>query len=144
MRILADFNANGAMDMALSDHRSSFGNAGGLFTLYLSDANGLYRKHGEFFAHPKAIALERIGEKVRLWTYSRGGGWIGQIGYYEVLEKELSAYQSITIHPGDSGTTMGNAIYQSVFSNSDMLITVEYSHTRNGVIEWFDPNEVFE
>lgn len=139
VRILADFNGNGIIDMALSCDRSLFGNAGGVFTLYVGNDTGRYRKHGEFFAHPNALAIEKVREKVRLWTYLRGGGWIGQIGYHEVNENGLSGFQSITIHPGDGGSKIGNAISQSVFSNSDIPIIVEHSRTRDGVVEWFAP-----
>lgn len=141
VRLLADFNADGIQDMALSVDRSLFGNAGGPFTLYLGNGKGKYRKHGEFFAHPMAVSLEKIHNKVRLWTYYRGGGWTGQIGYYEILKDKLSEYHSITIHPGDGGTKMGNAIYESVMKNSDLPITVEWSETTNGNVEWSDPNE---
>jgi hypothetical protein len=142
VRLLADFNADGIQDMALSVDRSLFGNAGGTFALYLGDGNGKYRKHGEFFAHPMAVSLEKINNKVRLWTYYRGGGWIGQIGYNEVLKDRLSEYQSIAIHPGDSGTRMGNAIYESVIYNSDLSITVEWSETTNGIVRWIERNKV--
>jgi hypothetical protein len=109
-QMLADFNADEIQDMALSEDSSLLGNAGGQFTLYLGNAKGEYRKHGEFFAHTMAVSFEKVGAKVRLWTYARGGGWIGQIGYYEVLKDKLSEYRSITIHLGGSGTQMGNAI----------------------------------
>jgi hypothetical protein len=143
-RILADFNADGIQDMALSYDTSLFGNAGGHFTLYLGNAKGQYRKHGEFFAHTMAVSLEKIGTKVRLWTYVRGGGGIGQIGYYEVLKDKLSEYHSITIHPGDSGTEMGNAICEAVFKNSDLPITVERSVTKKGIVKWINPDKAID
>ena len=140
-RILADFNGNGIMDMALSCSVSLFGNAGGQFTVYIQNEDGRFRRLGEFFGHPMALALERVGEKVRLWTYVRGGGWIGQIGFYDVKEDGLSDYHGITIHPGDSGTKMGNAIYEAVMRNSDLPITVERSRTENEKVEWTNPNK---
>ncbi len=144
VRFLADFNADGILDMALSCDKSLFGNAGGQFTLYLGNGKGKYRKHGEFFAHPMAVSLEKIRDEVRLWTYYRGGGWIGQIGYNEILKEKLSKYNSITIHPGDGGTKMGNAIYESVIKNSDLPITVEWSETKNGIVKWIDPNKAID
>ncbi|MBN1423450.1 hypothetical protein JXA88_02735 [Candidatus Fermentibacteria bacterium] len=143
-RMLADFNSDGIQDMALSCDMRSFGNAGGQFTLYLGNATGKYRKYGEFFAHTMAVSLEKIGTQVRLWTYCRLGGWIGQIGYYEVFEDTLSEYHSITIHPGDSGSKMGNAIYEAVIKSSDLPITVERSVTKNGVVKWIDPNRAID
>ncbi len=141
-KMLADFNANGIQDMALSCDISLFGNAGGHFTLYLGNGKGQYRKHGEFFAHPMAVSLEKIGDKVRLWTYHRGGGWIGKIGYTEVMKDKLSEYHSITIHPGDSGTKMGNAIFGAVIKNSDLPVTVERSVTKDGIVKWSHPKAI--
>jgi hypothetical protein len=140
-RLLADFNADGIQDMALSFDASFFGDAGGQFILYIGNAKGEYRKHGEFFAHTMAVSLEKVGTRVRLWTYARGGGWIGQIGYYEVENDRLSEYQSITIHPGDSGTKMGNAIYEAVTNNSDLPVKLEKSVTDEGIVKWIDPNK---
>ena len=141
-RMLADFNADGIQDMALSCDTSLFGNAGGHFILYLGNASGKYIKYGGFFAHTMAVSLEKIGENVRLWTYVRGGGWVGKIGYYEVQTDKLSEYHSITIHPGDSGTKMGNAIYKAVNNNSDFPIIIEKSVTNSGVVKWINPNQL--
>lgn len=143
-RILADFNGDGIMDMAVSVPVNLFGNSGGHFTVYLQNEEGRFRKLGQFFGHPMALALERVGEKVRLWTYVRIGGWIGQIGFYEVNEDGLSDYRGVTIHPGDSGTKMGNAIYEAVMTNSDLPITVERSQTADGKVEWTNPNKPSE
>ncbi len=141
-RILADINGDGIMDMALSCSISLFGNAGGHFTVYIQNEDGRFRRLGEFFGHPMALALERVGEKVRLWTYVRGGGWLGKIGYHEVTEEGLSGYHGVVIHPGDSGTKMGNAIYGAVMTNSDLPIMVERSQTADGKVEWTNPHRV--
>ncbi len=135
-RILGDFNCDGIEDMALSVDISLFGNAGGDFDIYLRDNKDNLRKYASIFLHLKAIAIEKIGENVRLWAYRRSGGWIGDIGYYEVKAEGLSDYKSITIHPGDSGTEMGNAIYEAVFKNSAVEFRVEKSKTVNGAVNW--------
>ncbi len=137
-RILADFNGNGIMDMALSCSVSLFGNAGGQFTVYIQNEDGRFRRLGQFFGNPMALALERVGENIRLWTYVRGGGWIGQIGFYKVKEDGLSEYHGVTIHPGDSGTKMGRAIYEAVMTNSDLPITIEISKTEGEKIKWIN------
>ncbi len=137
-RVLSDFNADGLQDMALSCETHLFGKAGGQFTLYLANGNGEYREHGKFFAHPKAIALERIevNAKVRVWTYVRMGGWMGEIGYHEVEKDGLSQRHSMTIHPGSAGTRIGNAIYEAVITNSDPPVRVERSRVEDGIVKW--------
>ncbi len=135
-RILGDFNCDGIEDMALSVDVSFFGNAGGDFDIYLRDNKSNLRKYASIFLHYRAIAIEKIGENVRLWVYRRCGGWIGDIGYYEVKAEGLSDYKSITIYPGDSGTGMGNAIYGAVLKNSAVEFRVEKSETVNGKVNW--------
>ncbi len=139
-RMLADFNADGIQDMALSSDIKHFGNAGGTFTLYIGNAKGEYREHSTFFAQIMAVSLETHGNETRLWIYSRGGGSVGRIGYRVVLKDRLSEYHSIEIHPGDSGTAMGNAIYKAVFQNSALPIKAERSVTKNGTVRWIDPD----
>lgn len=135
-RILGDFNCDGIEDMALSVDISLFGNAGGDFDIYLRKNKGDLRKYASIFLHYRAIAIEKIGEDVRLWAYRRSGGWVGDIGYYEVKAEGLSDYKSIMIYPGDSGTEMGNAIYGAVFKNSAKEFRVEKSETINGKVNW--------
>ena len=137
-RILGDFNDDGIQDMALSDDINSFGNGGGEFTLYLWNKKGKYQESGKFWAHPTAgtIAIEKWEKEIRLWAYSHGGGGIGGLGYYEVREKGLSELHVITIHPGDSGTVMGNAIYDAVFKHSDVIFKVQRSTTKDGEVKW--------
>jgi len=137
-RILGDFDGDGIEDMAVSGDAGLFGNGGGSFTLYLRNADGKYRERGTFWSHPTAdaIAIERWNHTVRLWTYSHAGGGIGGIGYYDLTENGLSEFHALTIHPGDSGTRMGNAIYRAVFENSDARLRVQRSHAKDGKIEW--------
>ncbi len=140
-RLIADFNGDGIPDLALSSDTSEFGNAGGVFTLYLQNERGLYREHGQFRTNPETVSLERIGPKVRLWLFHRLGGWIGQIGFHEGGEDGLSDFRGITIHPGDSGTPMGRAMAEAVFRNSDLPIQIQLSVTQDGVVRWMDPRQ---
>lgn len=137
-RILGDFNGDSIQDIALSYETNLFGNGGGEFTLYLGNGKGKYRALGTFWAHPYAdsIAIEKWGKEIRLWTYSHGGGGTGGLGYYEITEKGLSDFRSIVIHPGDSGTAMGNAISAAVFGHSDIKFNAEKSTTINSQVEW--------
>lgn len=143
-RLLADFNADGVQDMALSYDTKMFGMAGGHFTLYVANHEGMYRKIGEFFAHTRAIALEKHFSRdsrplVRLWTYHRLSSTEGSIGYRIVEDDRLSPGDQLVIHGGDGGTKMSNDIYKAVFENSDIPIVVERSETEvNGVVNWIE------
>lgn len=137
-RILGDFNEDGIQDMALSDDINFFGNGGGEFTLYLRNEEGKYRECGRFWTHPTAdaIAIEKWGKEIRLWTYSHGGGGTGSIGYYDITSKGLSVFHGLIIHPGDSGTVMGNAIADAVFKHSAVKFKVQRSTTKDGKVKW--------
>jgi len=137
IRLLADFNGDGREDLALSEDTSDTTFTGRIFTLYLSDYRGKYTcKIGEFFAHPAAIAIEKCGYTVRIWTYFRGGAGKGSLGYQELQGQKLSEGKAVTIFLGDGCSNMGRAMYAAVFSNSDFPIRAELSTTVNGVVRW--------
>ena len=117
---------------------SQFGSGGGEFTIYLRNAEGKYKEYGTFWSHPstETIAIEIWSQTIRLWTYSRLGGGTGSIGHYVVGEKGLSDRSSIVIHPGDSGTVIGNAIVAAVFKNSDVEFKLQRSTTKDSKVEW--------
>jgi len=137
-RIIADFNQDGILDLALSYNVNFFGNGGGQFTLYLGTDGAKYLNSGKFMAHPSAsvIAIEKWNGNSRLWTYLHGGGGIGSLGHYYISEKGLSDFQGITIHPGDSGTKMGNAIIDAIFNHTDVPIEVQRSTTKDNNVVW--------
>jgi hypothetical protein len=137
-RMLGDFNGDGIEDMALSYDINLFGNGGGEFILYLQNKNKKYREYGKFLVHPygDAVAIEKWGKETRLWTYSHGGGGIGDLRCYIVSGENLSDPEGLTIHPGDSGTGMGNAIYDAVFKNSNVKIKVQRSVRKEGKVQW--------
>ena len=62
---------------------------------------------------------------------------MGSLGYQEIGgEDGVSSLQSIIVHPGDSGSTIGNAIVEAAFRNSDVTFRLEQSTTREGKVEW--------
>jgi hypothetical protein len=136
IRISADFNGDGIKDMALSSDTTTFGNAGGNFTIYLRTKLGEFRKLGDIFLHPKAITIESGIGNPRIWVYIRSGGSSGKIGYHEIQKNGLSKFKGIAIYPGTGGTDMGRAIYSSVFSKSSVFITAERSSTKNKFVTW--------
>lgn len=137
VRLFADFNGDGREDLALSEDTSDTTFTGRIFTLYLSDYRGKYTcKIGEFFAHPAAIAIEKCGYTVRIWTYFRGGAGEGSLGYQEIQGHKLSEGKAVTIFLGDGCSNIGRAMYAAVFSNSDFPIRAEISTTVDGVVHW--------
>jgi hypothetical protein len=136
LRIIADFNHDSINDMAISVPLSLFGNAGGEFFLYLGNGHAKYRRIGQIFCHPQAIALEYIGERVRIWTYSHGSISEGVIGYNEIMQNRLLPFQGITVFPGDDGSAMGNAIYKAVMDHSDAPWLVQQSLIQDGKVKW--------
>ena len=137
VRLLADFNADGIQDLALSDVHSSLGVGGTNFILYLGNGKGKYRSHGNFVANLSCISLEKTPDKnIRLWTFRRLNGRMGYIGYNEVRDEGLSEYRSVIIHPGDGGTKLGNVIYEAVIKNSDLPIVDEVLQMTDGVAKW--------
>jgi hypothetical protein len=135
-RMIADFDGDGVKDLALSGSTSDFGNAGGAFILYLGNAEGKYRKIGELETSPGGVAIEKIRDYTRVWTYWRGGGWVGELSCREIKKGVMQKMQTVTIHPGDSGTEMGRAILDAVFKNSEEPVRTEISRTRDGVVTW--------
>lgn len=135
-RIVADFNADGIQDMALSFDTKLFGTGGGHFDLFIQNEKGLFQKQGEFFTSPSSVSIEKVGNKTRIWTFSPGGGSAGTLAYLVLSDGKLSAPKSIKISPGDSGTSLGNAVYDAVFKNSTHPIFVEKSEANNGTITW--------
>tara|TARA_R110002096_G_scaffold273422_3_gene467229 strand:- start:20336 stop:20938 length:603 start_codon:yes stop_codon:yes gene_type:complete len=139
IRLLADFNRDGREDMALSEPVEDFGRMGGVFEIYLALEEGEWRLIGIVIAHPKAISLESSRKKgqTRLWTYLRGGGNFGGLGFFEIARDHVEDFEGIEITPGDGGTSTGNAMYQAVFARSEIPIKFEKSTTsKTGLVSW--------
>ncbi len=131
-RFIADFDSDGDDDLLLSLPLYTFGNSGSFFTLYLREEESL-AEIGTITAHPKAVSIEKLWRKTRIWVYLRGSSSSGVIGYYVLENGKLSELNSIEINPGDGGTPIGNSITGVVFS--DRLIA-ERSTTKDGVVKW--------
>lgn len=88
------------------------GNSGRQWVVFLNT-----EKVGTLWAHRKAMRIEEFAGKVRLWTYIRGGGSTGRLGYYYISELGVSELESIRIHPGDNGTDVSNALASALFDD---------------------------
>ncbi len=139
LRLLADFDRDGLVDMALSEPVEDFGRMGGIFEVYVVSTEGAWSLVGVLIAHPKAISLEssRKPAHTRLWTYLRGGGSFGGLGFFEISRQRVADFEGIEITPGDGGTSTGNAMYQAVFARSELPVVIEQSETdENGLVQW--------
>jgi len=79
LRVRADLDGDGREDLALSDS-STWGNAGGQWLLFRSQADGAYAYWGTLFFAPGAAALRVVAPRVgELTTYVRTGGAKGTL-----------------------------------------------------------------
>jgi hypothetical protein len=147
-RILTDLDGDGIADLLLSGGPEAFGNMGGPWAVHLN-RKGNYVEIGEVTAHPLAIAIEpdqarhrkdlKLRRHARIWVYLKASGSAGSYGYYRVGEDSVDEMQAIEIHPGDGGTTLGNAIYDATFKHSPIPLTVQRSKTsEDGKVTWTD------
>lgn len=148
-RVLADLDGDGVQDMMLSGCAATFGNAGGSWTVYLS-RNGEFKRVGDLFAHPGAIAFEPdqgrykddVAERryARIWTFHHGSASSGMLGYFRVGEHAVDDFRGLEIYGGDGGTDLGNALYKATFKNSIIPFTLERSTTdADGNVVWASP-----
>jgi hypothetical protein len=145
-RILADLDGDGVDDMLLSGSPDEFGKMGGPWTVFLS-RKGDYKKIGEIWAHPMALAIEpdrariykdpKMHRFARIWVYLRASGSDGSFGYYRVGRDSVDKLNSIEIYPGDGGTDLGNAIYKATFKDSPIPFMLQRSITgEDGKVTW--------
>jgi hypothetical protein len=135
-RILADFNMDGLVDLALS---SSLDEAGQsiyvIYTIYIKDSSGLYRKCGQIGSICGRLAVERTKGQIRIWS----SGHLGQsnywIGWNILSDTGFVSGESMHIDCGPEAT-IGGAVYESIWSNSSVPIVVEHSKTVDGVVTW--------
>ena len=147
MRILADLDGDGSLDLLLSGTPDTFGEMGGAWTVYLRRGRD-YVRSGEIWAHPKAISIEpdqgrALKDHVkrrhaRIWVYLRGSGQAGSFGYYRIGECTVDALEKLEIYPGDGGTELGRAMYEATFAKSPIAYVMERSVTNeaSGKVAW--------
>ena len=133
-RFRADFNNDGIPDVALSGDREGFGNAGGMFSLYLGTASGKWRYVGDFSAHPLAAQVEKgkKGEGI-LWVYGRSGNHKGILESFVINEKGIKASSSKELLTGDEDP--GKAEYDRRF-NGAAALKAEVGTTVAGKTTW--------
>ncbi len=124
LEINADIDGDGIADRLVSEPIRDFGNAGGHWEVFLGKKEGLVSV-GSIFAHPLALRTEKLFDSVRIWVYSRASGSSGGLGFYVLKEGRLSDLKMIDISPGDGGTDLGRAIYDTVFPPAKRFIPIK-------------------
>ena len=90
-RIIVDLDGDGTNDMLLSGGPEEFGTMGGPWAVYLN-RDGDYKRIGEVWAHPRAVAFEPDQARIqtdpkshrfaRVWVYLKASGSAGSFGYF--------------------------------------------------------------
>jgi hypothetical protein len=136
-RFLADFNADGLEDVALSvDRRLFLPERGGAFFIYLNDSNGVYHAAGTFVAdpYPEAVAIERTYDLIRVWSYTQTGTDTGLLYCRPVESTHPRKSKRLELHLGAGA--FGQAMKEAVSENSIELARLEYSTHTDGVLAW--------
>lgn len=115
-----DLNGDGTNDLLLSESVSLGGTGGLIYNLYLGAESGQFLKIDRFIAG--IMAIEIHGGISRLWSYSHMSAVSGTLQYrYFDRNDEFKSSQPLTIYPGDGGSEIGNAVYQSIFNDKTIL-----------------------
>ena len=145
-RIIVDLDGDGMDDMLLSGSLDEFGTMGGPWAVHLNQ-DGDYKRIGEVWAHPLAIAFEPDQSRIhtdpkthrfaRVWVYLKASGRAGSFGYFRVGKDSVDEMASIEIYPGDGGTDIGRAVYEAAFKKSPIPFKIQRSTTADdGAVTW--------
>ena len=112
-----DIDLDGKEDSLVSGPTTMFGNAGGPYILSLTSVGKKFdiAGHGEW-------AIERHDDNLRLWSYSHLSSGEGSLGYFEInIKSGKFSNCSLIIYAGDSGTDLGNKLYDVVYDAKNMI-----------------------
>lgn len=125
IKIEYDFNNDHLTDLALSES-SSWGNAGGEWSIYLREANGNFRSIGTLFFHPDAISLD-LQQQSRsiLRAYIRSNAGEGNLVTYSLSSTGLKKESERLLRP-DEQHPSDQAIYTSLFEHSALTTAVSH------------------
>ena len=115
-----DLNGDGTNDLVVSESISLGGTGGLVYNLYLGLGQDRYRQIDCFLAG--TMALEEYAGTRRLWSYTHSSATSGTIQYrYFDRKGVFQKSEALTIHPGDGGSEIGNAVYQAIFNEKTKL-----------------------
>lgn len=139
-RLVADFNNDGIMDIALSFDTGMFGNGFGQFFLYLGTRDGRYREIGLFSTYPLSMVLKRV----------KGGGcYFNTISKSETPKISLAETFKVTDHglfymgflklrfgPEWEVDPASTSLVLKEDVESSENVQFEESETKNGIVFW--------
>ena len=112
-----DLDLDGKDDSLVSGPANMFGNAGGPYILSLTSVG----KNFDIAGHG-SWAVERHDGNLRLWNYWHLSSGEGSLGYLEIDTKTgMASNSSLIIYAGDSGTDLGNKLYNAVYDNKNLI-----------------------
>ena len=114
----ADLNGDGFEDSIMSGPYGMFGNGGGPFLLSLSKADGTFAKQA-IGLHPKAAALEKNGEKSKIWGYWHSSAKSGELGYTMLDGSFKTEYITLYFEPDTDG--INRKIYELIFNKNQLI-----------------------
>jgi uncharacterized protein YecT (DUF1311 family) len=139
-RLVADFNNDGIMDVALSFDTGKFGDGFGQFFLYLGTRDHRYREIGLFSTYPMGLDLKRVkGGGCYLNTTSKSDTpKIGLAETFKVTDSGLFYMGSLKLRFGpqwevDPAST-SLELKENVEASED--IPFEESETKHGIVSW--------
>lgn len=137
-RVVTDLNGDGTNDLILSDTIDTFGNAGGVWEVYIN-SNGCWRCIGDVGLHPGALTLDSVHGGVDLWYYSHCSAQEGYIGYYSFSPDGMSKSinRMFVRTDGDDGNVT-DGVFNTVFGLAHRHpYHLDISETTtNGVVMW--------
>lgn len=124
LEIDTDIDDDGVRDRLVSEPIRDFGTPGGHWNVFLGKKEG-FVSVGRIFAHPLALRTEKLSDSVRIWVYLRDSSSSGGLGFYVLKEGRISDLKMIGISPGDGGTDLGRAVYETVFPSTKRFIAIK-------------------
>lgn len=139
-RILTDLNGDGVDDLILSETKDTFGNAGGLWDVYIS-SNGYWRCIGDVDLYPSATAFtfDAVGDEVDLWHYGRVSCNEGYVGYHTFDHAGMKKGDNrIFVRGGQDENDVYDRLCKGLFGYANRHpYRLEASETStNGVVSW--------
>lgn len=139
-RILTDLNGDGVDDLILSETKDTFGNAGGVWLVYVC-SNGYWRCIGDVDLYPSstAFAFDAVGNEVDLWHYGHVSCCEGYVGYYTFDRAGMKKGDNrIFLRGGQDENDVYNRLCKGVFGYANRHpYRLEASETStNGVVSW--------
>ncbi|HQO25508.1 MAG TPA: hypothetical protein PLK89_07360 [Acidobacteriota bacterium] len=134
IRLYADFDCDGRTDIAVTGSQT-WGGAGGVWDIFLSQPNDQYFRVAQLLFHPKAIAIDKIRPGVgRVSVFQRTGKGLGRLIHYRLSSQGLVKASERNLNLNDQGIGPDQGAYQELFPQpiaSEYCLWTEYERNRS-------------